>query len=152
MIQLLLLSLILFVLGAIVYSRLTLSYIFGFAGSLLVFITGCYGLTQTQIAGGYSIANHVVLQLGVDHLSAIFMIIASISWMALSIYSIDYSKAAMQKSIALGFNICLIGMILILTAKDGLTLLIGWEVMTIAAFAMMLTQQNNFERDRKSVG
>ena len=146
MIQLFLLSLILFVLGAIVYSRLTLSCIFGFIGSLLVFITGCYGLTQTQIAGGYSIANHVVLQLGVDHLSAIFMIIASISWMALSIYSIDYSKAALQKSIALGFNICLIGMILILTAKDGLTLLIGWEVMTIAAFAMMLTHGNNFER------
>lgn len=146
MIQLLLLSLILFALGAIVYFRLTLSYILGFAGSLLVFIIGCYGLTQTQIAEGYSISNHVVLQLSVDHLSGIFMIIASISWMALSIYSIDYSKATLQKSIALGFNICLIGMILILTAKDGLTLLIGWEVMTIAAFAMMLTHENNFER------
>ena len=140
------LSVISCILGACCFSRIRLSYLFTFLGSVFAFVTGCYTLTHTSDLWHFSLSGGITLALGMDHLSGLFMIIAAISWMALALYSQDYCKLYPQKMLPLGFNICLVGMLLILVARDGFTLLIGWEIMTIFAFVMMLAPGRYFER------
>ncbi len=142
------LSLSLFIGGAVSSSKIKLSYGFGFAGSIGIFLIGCYTLVhpQPKILWAYPLLHNLVLTLSIDHLSAIFLVIAAISWMALALYSIDYSNFYAQKTLPLGFNISLVGMVLILTAQDGFTLMIGWEVMTIFAFLMMMGRDHPFEK------
>jgi formate hydrogenlyase subunit 3/multisubunit Na+/H+ antiporter MnhD subunit len=130
-------AILLFASGAVLSSKTRLSYLFSFLGSVSAFLTGCFALTQTQVLWNFPLLQHVELSLYIDHLSAIFIIIAAISWMALALYSIDYSKLYPKKRLPLGFNLSLLGMLLILTAHDGITLLMGWEIMTIFAFLMM---------------
>jgi formate hydrogenlyase subunit 3/multisubunit Na+/H+ antiporter MnhD subunit len=137
-------SLLFFALGAIGSSRIKISYICVSAGSVSALITGFYALTAHPLIVQYAIIHRLTISLGIDHLTGLFMVIASVSWLALALYSIDYSKLYPQKRIALGFNLCLFGMMLILTAQDGFSLLIGWEIMTVFAFIMMLTQGKNF--------
>ncbi len=139
-------TLLLFASGALFSSKTRLSYIFSFAGSAGAFLTGCYALTRTLVLWRFPLSHSVVLTLSIDHLSGIFIIIAAFSWMALALYSIDYSKLYPKKRLSVGFNLSLMGMLLILTAHDGITLLIGWEVMTIFAFLMMQENGKSFER------
>ncbi len=138
-------AILLFVSGAVLSSKTRLSYLFSFLGSVSAFLTGCFALTQTQVLWSFPLLQHVELSLYIDHLSAIFIIIAAISWMALALYSIDYSKLYPKKRLPLGFNLSLLGMLLILTAHDGITLLMGWEIMTIFAFLMMQGTGKSFE-------
>jgi formate hydrogenlyase subunit 3/multisubunit Na+/H+ antiporter MnhD subunit len=138
-------AILLFASGAVLSSRTRLSYLFSFLGSVSAFLTGCFALTQTQVLWNFPLLQHVELSLSIDHLSAIFIIIAAISWMALALYSIDYSKLYPKKRLPLGFNLSLLGMLLILTAHDGITLLMGWEIMTIFAFLMMQGTGKSFE-------
>jgi len=146
MIDLFWISLLLFTAGAVAFHRIKLSYILSFGGSVAALLFGCYALTHTQRLWNFELGHHIALQLGIDHLTAIFLIIAAISWIALSLYSLDYSRFYPQRGLTLGINICIMGMMLILTARDGLTLLIGWEVMTIFAFVMMLAPGKYFEQ------
>ncbi len=138
-------AILLFASGAVLSSKTRLSYLFSFLGSVSAFLTGCFALTQTQVLWSFPLLQHVELSLYIDHLSAIFIIIAAISWMALALYSIDYSKLYPKKRLPLGFNLSLLGMLLILTAHDGITLLMGWEIMTIFAFLMMQGTGKSFE-------
>lgn len=140
------LSLTLFVLGALTVSKVKLSFSLGFLGSLGTLITGIYGLLSSQTIGSFPLLNNVKLVLSIDHLSAVFLIIAAVSWMALSLFSIDYSKWYPQKNISLGYNLSLVGMLLILTAHDGITLLMGWEIMTLFAFLMMLGRKHVYSK------
>lgn len=139
-------ALLLYASGALFSSKTRLSYVFSFAGSVSAFLTGCYALTRTLVLWSFPLSHSVALTLYIDHLSGIFIIIAALSWMALALYSIDYSKLYPKKRLSVGFNISLIGMLLILTAHDGITLLIGWETMTIFAFLMMQGTGKSFER------
>jgi len=138
-------AILLFASGAVLSSKTRLSYLFSFLGSVSAFLTGCFALTQTRVLWSFPLLQHVELSLYIDHLSAIFIIIAAISWMALALYSIDYSKLYPKKRLPLGFNLSLLGMLLILTAHDGITLLMGWEIMTIFAFLMMQGTGKSFE-------
>ncbi len=138
-------ALLLYASGAVFSSKTRLSYIFSFMGSVSAFLTGCFALTQSQVLWNFPLVQNIKLSLYIDHLSAIFIIIAAISWMALALYSIDYSKLYPKKRLPLGFNLSLMGMLLILTAHDGITLLMGWEIMTIFAFLMMQGTGKSFE-------
>lgn len=144
MIVLFWLSLFFFIMGAFFSSRVKFSYLFSGAGALAALVIGFYALAIHPLFGQYQLTGKVVLSVGIDHLTGIFMTMAAVSWLALSVYSLDYAKLYPQKRIAMGFNLCLLGMMVILTARDGITLLIGWEIMTIFAFLMMLTQGKNF--------
>lgn len=138
-------ALLLYASGAVFSLKTRLSYIFSFMGSVSAFLTGCFALEQTQVLWNFPLLQNIKLSLYIDHLSAIFIIIAAISWMALALYSIDYSKLYPKKRLPLGFNLSLMGMLLILTAHDGITLLMGWEIMTIFAFLMMQGTGKSFE-------
>ncbi len=139
-------TLLLYATGAIFSSKTRLSYILSFLGSAGAFLTGCYALTRTQVLWRFPLLHNVYLTLSIDHLSGIFIIIAALSWIAIALYSIDYSRLYPKKRLSLGFNISVIGMLLILTAHDGITLLAGWEIMTIFAFLMMQGAGKHFER------
>jgi hydrogenase-4 component B len=136
---------LLYLLGIGFYEKIRVSYFFTFLGSVAALATGIYALNHQIILCNYALANGITLSLGIDHLSGLFIIIVAVSWMALALYSLDYSHLYPQKSLSLGFNICLIGMMLILMARDGFSLLIGWELMTIFAFLMMLATGKHFE-------
>jgi formate hydrogenlyase subunit 3/multisubunit Na+/H+ antiporter MnhD subunit len=138
------LSLFSFVLGALFYRKSKTSYAFGFAGSAAALVTGIYSINHDQDFLSFPVTRALSINLGTDHLTALFMIIASISWLAVSLYSIDYSRLYQQKNLAPGFNITLLGMMIILTARDGFSLLAGWEIMTIFVFIMMLVPGKNF--------
>ncbi len=138
-------ALLFYIAGAVSSRKTYLSYTFGFLGSVSAFLSGCFALTRSQILWDFPLLHNVSLSLYMDHLSAIFIIIATISWMALALYSIDYSKLYPKKRLPLGFNLSLLGMLLVLTAHDGITLLAGWEVMTIFAFLMMQGTGKYFE-------
>ncbi len=138
-------AILLYASGAVVFSKIRLSYLFSFLGSVSAFLTGCFALTQTQVLWNFPLLHNVELSLYIDHLSAVFIIIASLSWIALALYSIDYSKLYPKKRLPLGFNLSLMGMLLILVAHDGITLLMGWEIMTIFAFLMMQGTGKYFE-------
>ncbi len=138
-------ALLFYIAGAVSSPKTQLSYIFGFLGSVSAFLSACFALTRSQILWNFPLLHNVSLSLYMDHLSAIFIIIATISWMALALYSVDYSKLYPKKRLPLGFNLSLLGMLLVLTAHDGITLLAGWEIMTIFAFLMMQGTGKYFE-------
>lgn len=140
------LSFVFFLLGAFCSARARLSFWAAGAGAVTALITGTFALLGDVVFFRFQLTGRVQLVLGLDHLTGIFLIIAAISWLALSVYSVDYSKLYPQKRIALGFNLCLLGMMIILSSRDGISLLIGWEIMTIFAFLMMLAQGRNFEQ------
>lgn len=146
MILLFWLSILSFVIGALTSQKPKTSYLFGFAGSLFVFILSILGLSYSGILLNYPLGFNLYFSLGIDHLSALFMLIASVSWMLLALYSIDYSLMYPQKNLSIGFNISLAGMLVVLMARDGVSLLIGWETMTIFAFLMMLYSGKHFEK------
>lgn len=146
MILLFWLSLICYAAGALACFRVKWSYILGCAGSGCALGCGIWALAGSGAILHYNFGSGITLSLGVDHLSALFMILAAIAWIALSLYSIDYSALYPHRKLTLGFNLCLLGMQLILAARDGITLLIGWEIMTVFAFLMMLTAGKFFER------
>ncbi len=60
------------------------------------------------------------IALGMNHTSGIFMTIVAVSWIAISIYSIDYGKFY-SKDMVLWLNLSIFSMMIILMAKDGLT-------------------------------
>jgi len=97
-------SLIFYALGAFFSLKPKVSYFLGFGGSVSAFITGCLALGHGTVFWKFSLLNHIMLSLAIDHLSAVFLIIASISWLALALYSVDYSKLYPQRRISLGFN------------------------------------------------
>lgn len=139
-------SLLFFLAGALFYQKSKASYLLAFLGSICALLVGIYGLNHSEQLFRMSLTTHLSIALGIDHLSALFIIIASIAWMALAWFSVDYSVFYPKSNLSLGFNLALFGMMLILSARDGFSLLIGWEIMTIFAFVMMVTSGKHYEK------
>ena len=140
------LAVILFLSGALLSSHRKATYILAFAASVLVLLLGVAGFTSNGTFWQYTLLPGISLRLGLDRLSGIFMVMAAVVWIALALYSLDYSRLYPHKSLSAGFNISLLGMLWILTARDGFTLMIGWEVMTVAAFVMMLASGKYYQQ------
>lgn len=139
-------SLFFFLTGALFYKKSKASYLLAFVGSVCALVVGIYALNHSEQLFRMSLTTNVSITLGIDHLSALFIIIASIAWIALSLYSIDYSAFYPKGNLSLGFNLALLGMMLVLSARDGISLLIGWEIMTIFAFIMMVISGLHYDK------
>ncbi len=138
-------ALLFYVAGTVFSGKTKTSYVLAFLGSAAAFLTGCFSLARPAVLWNFYLTSSVSLSLYIDHLTAVFLLIATVSWMALALYSVDYSQLYPKKRLPLGFNLSLLGMLLVLTAHDGITLLAGWEVMTIFAFLMMQGTGKYFE-------
>jgi len=142
-------TLLLFIIGALCSLKPKLSYLFGFAGSLCALCLAICGFNHSENILNYPLTSGMLLSIGIDHLSALFLLLLSVAGIMLALYSVDYSKLYPQRTLSIGFNISFAGMLIILLAQDGFTLLIGWETMTIFAFLMMLPSGRHFEHSYK---
>lgn len=138
------LAFVLYLFGMILSTRRELSYWIAFAGALSSFVAGISGLISNFSSPGYSIMPGLSIGIGLDKTSGIFLIVASLSFMALSFYSVDFGKLFSRK-MAAWFNLSLFGMTLVVSALDSVDFLIGWELMTIGLFLQILERKESHE-------
>ncbi|NOY07399.1 MAG: NADH/ubiquinone/plastoquinone (complex I) [Spirochaetes bacterium] len=129
------------ILGIVLSFNRILGYSAIILGSVFSFITGivCRGIFTI-----FTIAPGVTIGFSVDKTSAMFLIIASTAWIFTALYSIDYGRLY-AKSMTLWFNISVFGMFIILTAADSITFIIGWEIMTVSAYLLVLEHRDSFK-------
>jgi len=84
------------------------------------------------------------ISVGLDATSGVFLVVASISFIALSFYSVDFGRLFSRK-MAAWFNLSLFGMTLVIAAQDSVNFMIGWEVMTIGLFLQILERKDSYE-------
>ncbi|MCX6723337.1 MAG: proton-conducting transporter membrane subunit, partial [Candidatus Staskawiczbacteria bacterium] len=126
-------------------------------GSFFAIIGASWGLifsTSMIIAGKGMVFNFGLLNLPllefsfhIDMLSAFFIFIICLIALFCSIYGIGYIKHFYTKySIgALGFfyNLFIIGMLLVVTANNGIFFLIAWELMSVASYFLVIYDRND---------
>jgi len=132
-----LISILLFLFGFSISFKKKIGYAMSAVASIFAFVAGIEGLRTPYDIFNINIFYNFHLIARVDHLTAIFLIFSAISWFAISIFSINYDIKHAATSGAF-INLTFLGMLLVLVAADGITLLFGWEIMTILAFLMIL--------------
>ncbi len=138
------LSFIFFILAMLVTSFKRFSYTLITAASAFAFVAAVVGMRAPFHSGAYILLKGVDLSIGVDHTSAIFLFIASISWFAISLYSIDYGMNY-SKKMPIFFSSALFGMFLTLTARDAFTFVSGWEIATIFSYLLIMEHKGSFK-------
>ncbi len=122
-----------------------ISYITSAAASVLAFITGFraafYGYS---LSFHYTILPSITVGFNMDKLSGLFLMIASVSWIAVSLFSLDYGNNY-RRRMAIFLNLSILGMFLIITAYDAFIFLIGWEIMTIASYFLITEHQGSYK-------
>ena len=128
------------------------SSLFAIAGSLwgLLFSLTLIISGRTLTFGiGTSAFSLFSLSFHIDLLSAFFIFIVSLIALFCSVYAVGYVKHYYGKYDigALGFfyNSFIFGMLLLLTASNGIFFLIGWEIMAIASFFSIVYDRHDPE-------
>jgi hydrogenase-4 component B len=84
------------------------------------------------------------LSLGMDRLSAFFVLVIAVAAVPSAVYAIAYTRAYEGKSslagMGLGFNAFLAGMVLVALARNVLTFLVMWEAMSLASYFLVMTE------------
>jgi len=83
--------------------------------------------------------------IGLDGLSAFFALAASVVWIATSSYSIFYDDRG-STLLAFCYGLTLAAIALLVSASSFLLFLIGWEVMTLASYGMILQARGRTDR------
>ena len=100
----------------------------------LAVIIGIYRRTLSYLAIMLSSILMAVFTFRQYDLTSYFALIAAISWILISIFSIQYSKNYGRWLTPL-FALTVFGMMLILEANNYILLIVGWEIMSIPAYA-----------------
>lgn len=123
---------------------------FAIAGSVcgLVFSVGALITTHELSFFTPSIVTPLLsFSFHIDALSAFFVFIISLITLFSTIYGVGYIKHYYKKySIgALGFfyNLFIVGMLVVVTASNGLFFLIAWEIMSIASYFLVIYDRND---------
>ncbi len=133
-----------FALGFILTFSRRLSYVSAFTGSVFVFIAGVTSLNHPSVSAVYYLLPNISIGLNVDRTTSLFFIVSSISFAALSFYSIDFGRLFSKKMGAF-FNAALFGMVLVMSAADSILFLIGWEIMTFALAFQILERKDSMK-------
>ncbi|WP_022670946.1 proton-conducting transporter membrane subunit [Hippea alviniae] len=136
----------LFLIGAFLgFFNRKLSYFVAFLASLLSFVIGFNaefnGIVYKKI---FPVIFSISSGLFVDKLGGLFLMIASVSWIAVSVFSMDFGENY-RKRMAIFVNLAMLGMLLILAAFDGVMFLIGWEIMTIASYLLVVEHDGAYK-------
>lgn len=141
-------------LGALVSARSpNLARVVGHGGALLGAIAAfVFGLAA--LAGGsMEVTVPDLLPIGgaafgVDRLSAFFVVVIAVGAMPAALYAIGYTREYARKhslaGMAFAFNVFVAAMILVPLARNVLTFLALWEVMSLASYFLVITEH---ERD-----
>lgn len=131
---------------------------------LSVCITACAALWgmagALQILGGAPATRYLLdwplpfgpSELSVDPLSALFLLPLLLAALCCSLYGLAYLPAASQpiveKRVTLFSGLLLASMALVLVARDGLLLLIAWEMMALSSWLLLMTDQQDLQVQR----
>ncbi|MEM0117879.1 MAG: proton-conducting transporter membrane subunit [Conexivisphaerales archaeon] len=110
------------------------SYLMGSIAALFLFV-----LSVAVLVTGSSVP---LVELGIFHLglsvrASYFLLISSIVWFSVSIFSLDYDSDYSNK-LSLLVLLSMLSMFLIMLSMDSISFLASWETMTIASFFMIL--------------
>src|SRR5262245_11620861 len=87
------------------------------------------------------------LALRVDGLSAFFLVVVGVVGAASGVYGFGYSAQYEGRSSHRGlgptFNVLLLSLVVQVTADNALTFLMTWEVMSLAAYVLVLTEHDH---------
>jgi hydrogenase-4 component B len=131
------LSLALFALGAVFSRRAFSGYAFAALGAACALAAGVLGLLGLIDGNATIMLGQQPLGLGIDHLSAIFLTISSVVWLLVALFGLRYGDQ-FRRSATVGFNLALMGITIVVTAIDAVSFLVGWELMTMFVFLMLL--------------
>jgi hydrogenase-4 component B len=84
------------------------------------------------------------LDLGIDRLSAFFVLVIAVSAIPASLYAIGYTHKyegeASLAAMGIAFNLFLAAMVLVALARNALTFLVVWEAMSLMAYFLVMTE------------
>ncbi len=122
-----------------------ISYSMAIIASVFSFITGFEAkFMGNTLSAQFNFLPNITVGINIDSLSGLFLMIAAISWIAVSIFSLDFGNNY-KKSMAVFLNLSMLGMFLILTAYDAFTFLSGWEIMTIASYFLITEHEGAYK-------
>lgn len=124
----------------------------GAAGALALGVAGLAGGTlDVMIAVLFPVGG---LSLGMDRLSAFFVLVIAVAAIPSAAYAIAYTRAYKGRhslaGMGLGFNVFLAGMVLVVLARNVLTFLVMWEAMSLASYFLVMTEAEY--RDTQQAG
>ncbi|HAZ28675.1 MAG TPA: hydrogenase 4 subunit B [Candidatus Magasanikbacteria bacterium] len=123
---------------------------FAIIGSLwgIIFSIGAFFVTRgISFAATSSVFPLLSFSFHIDKLSAFFIFVISLITLFCSIYGIGYIKHFYKKYNigALGFfyHLFIAGMLMVVTASNGLFFLVAWEIMAIASYFLVVYDHND---------
>ncbi len=128
----------------------------GSGGALLAALVGLPGAITALVSGA---STDVALpwslpvgslRLGLDPLSAFFLVAVFVVFGLTALYGIGYLAGYHDERrlapVTAGFNVLFASLLLVVLARDGVTLLLGWEAMSVSSYFLV-----TFESERDSV-
>ncbi|MSS72177.1 MAG: hydrogenase 4 subunit B [Candidatus Latescibacteria bacterium] len=92
------------------------------------------------------------LALGMDRLSAFFILVIAVGAVPASLYALGYTRAyegrASLAGLGLAFNAFLASMVLVALARNVLTFLALWEAMSLASYFLVMTESEREDTQR----
>jgi hydrogenase-4 component B len=131
-----------------------LMHVFALIGSTLIFALGIGGLSgrsfELLVPGILPIGGG--LALGMDRLSAFFLLIIAAGVIPAALYAIGYTRHYKEKQAAMGivFNVFIAAMVLVVLARNVVTFLVFWEAMSLASYFLVMTESDR--DDTRSAG
>ena len=86
---------------------------------------------------------------GIDRLSAFFIVVIAVGAIPTTVYAIGYTRHYTGKhslgAIGFAFNVFILSMILVTLARNVLTFLALWEIMSLASYFLVITEHEREE-------
>jgi hydrogenase-4 component B len=122
----------------------------GLAGvALITLLAPATGLQSVEIPIGLPLGHTF---LGLDPLSAAFAVIINLTASIVSGYAIGYGAHAREPLRVVPFYPAFIaGMNLVLLAQDAFSFLVGWELMSLASWALVVSEHRSAENRRAAL-
>ncbi|HKU99176.1 MAG TPA: hydrogenase 4 subunit B [Vineibacter sp.] len=132
-----------------------------YALAALACLIGMVPALGTLIAADAGTVSRLVLPVGLpdiqshlrlDGLAALFLVIVNLGGIAAAVYGIGYDAHTSQPARILApFPLFLAGMNLVPVADDAFTFLIGWELMSVASWLLVLTGHEQADNRRAAL-
>lgn len=123
--------------------------IIGALWGLIFSITNFLYRTNSTFIFGKNTLPILSLSLKIDQLSTFFIFIISLITLFSSIYALDYVKHYFKKynigALGFFFHLFIVGMLLVVTASNGIFFLIAWEIMSVASYFLVIYDRNELK-------
>jgi len=120
------------------------SYLFSLAGSLLFLAAGGYLLfTPAYTSQAIIVSSFFSFAFRADALSAFFVVLISLITIAVSFYSIGFTRGIKNAgSMGFFYNILILSMYGVVLSANIFTFLVSWETMAVASYFLVVFDRN----------